>query len=189
LNVKSIAPPLSADGARAIFQSSEALVQADTDGRQDVYEWEAQATGSCERAGGCIYLLSGGHSAVDNFFYGMSSSGDDVIISTNDKLLPEDESESISLYDVRVNGGFAVTQRPPAECLGEACQPAAVAPTDSTPASSVYDGSGNVSPPSSRSCPKGKHLGQGKGKRRCVKHRRDKHHQGKNGHGGRRSFR
>ena len=44
------------------------LVAQDTNGQQDVYEWEREGTGSCTLGagvnGGCVYLLSGGDSGV-----------------------------------------------------------------------------------------------------------------------------
>ena len=39
---------LSASGDRVFFETVEALVGADRNGAQDVYEWEAPGSGSCE---------------------------------------------------------------------------------------------------------------------------------------------
>ena len=51
---------LSAGGRRIFFDSRDALVSQDTNNDDDVYEWEAQGTGSCAQAGGCVELISSG---------------------------------------------------------------------------------------------------------------------------------
>jgi hypothetical protein len=160
---------LRPDGKRAFFESDEGLVLEDTDGMRDVYEWEEDGVGSCRTPGGCVYLISSGTSAEPTYLYAVSESGDDVFIETSDLLLPsEDPDETPSIYDVRVNGGFAPPTGPAGECLGEACQPAAVAPNDPTPSSSSFEGKGNVANPDAPKarCPKGK-VRKGK-KQRCV---------------------
>ncbi|HEY5815375.1 MAG TPA: hypothetical protein VIS95_03440 [Solirubrobacterales bacterium] len=161
---------LRADGERAFFESTDALVLADTDGLRDVYEWEAKGVGTCTRPEGCLYLISSGKSAREDYLYAVSESGEDVIFSSGDLLLPAlDPDTTPSLYDARVNGGFPTPTPPPAECLGEACQPAPAAPADPTPA---LRGAGNVSDkPTSRRCPKGKRRARRAGKTRCVKRR------------------
>jgi hypothetical protein len=176
---------LSADGQRAFFQSPEPLVVSDTDGLQDVYEWEAPGKGSCTEAGpafqpqsgGCIYLISGPHSAAKDYLYGMTRDGSDVVFESGDLLSFEDRDRTPSLYDARVEGGFPEPPPPPGECLGEACQPAAEVPNDPTPASSSYQGAGNPGPGSGQGCPKGRVRHKG----RCVKkhHRKHRHHRPK----------
>jgi hypothetical protein len=166
---------LTPDGQRAFFQSPEALVLGDTDGLQDVYEWEEEGVGSCRTPGGCTYLISSGTSAHPNYLYATSDSGDDVFISTSDLLTAEDPDETASIYDARVEGGFA---RPgtPGECLGEACQPAVSMPSAKTPTSAAFQGAGNVGAKKARArrCPKGRRPVKRGRKRRCVKkaHRR-----------------
>jgi hypothetical protein len=161
---------LSANGRRAVFQSTEALLAADTDGLQDVYEWEAQDEGSCRTEGGCLYLISSGESADPNYLYGMSADGKDIFFRTTDLLLPErDPDETASIYDARAGGGFPSPAGVAGECLGEACQPAALAPNDPTPASSSFEGSGNVKEePKAARCPRGKRAVKSRGKTRCV---------------------
>jgi len=172
------------DGDRAFFETTDQLVLADVDGLNDVYEWEEQGVGSCLTAGGCIYLISSGSSGGNDYLYAVSDSGDDVFFRSGDLLLPEDIDATPSIYDARVGGGFPPPQAPAGECLGEACQPAAVAPNDPTPASSAFHGQGNVV---KQRCPKGKHTVR-KGKRtRCV--RKHKHHKPKRASAKRRSHR
>jgi hypothetical protein len=186
------APPLDAwalvgnlrdDGRRVVFQSQEALVPADADGVQDVYEWEAEEVGSCRTSGGCDYLISSGRSAQDNWLYGVSASGDDVFFTTHDLLDPaRDPDETPSIYDARVNGGFPPPAANAGECLGEACQPAASPPSEATPTSASFHGAGNVKQAKAKArCPKRKRLLKHRGKRRCVAtykrhHRHRRHH-------------
>ena len=162
------------DGERAFFQSGEALVPADVDGLQDVYEWEAPGVGSCTLPDGCTYLISSGSSSGPDYLYAVSDSGDDAFIFTPDLLLPaQDPDETPSIYDARVGGGFP-TAEPGGECLGEACQPAAVPPPRSPLASSVFEGAGNVKP--KKPC----HKARRAAKRRCAHprkhHRHHRHH-------------
>lgn len=179
LNSYGLPRNLRADGRRAYFQSMDALVPEDGDGLQDVYQWEAQGVGSCSRPQGCISLISSGRSGREDYLYAVSASGEDVFIHTSDLLLPsEDPDETPSIYDARVGGGFAPPPARAGECLGEACQPAAVAPNDSTPSSSTYQGAGNVKSEGSKPrCPKGK-VRRGK-KQRCVVKKSRKHHNAK----------
>src|ERR1019366_4110762 len=69
---------ISEDGARVFFDSSQPLAPHDTNGVQDVYEWErpaepGEADNSCttEEAspvtGGCTFLLSSGTGTSDSF--------------------------------------------------------------------------------------------------------------------------
>jgi hypothetical protein len=163
---------LRADGRRAFFESSEALVPQDVDGLRDVYEWEAQAVGSCKEEEGCLYLISSGASAGPDYLYAVSESGADVFIHTPDLLLPQDPDETPSIYDARVFGGFAPRASPPDPCLGEACQPAAVPPPRSPLASSVFEGAGNVAP--KKPCRRA----GGKKKKGCAHHKRKHRHRG-----------
>jgi len=161
---------LRADGRRAFFESSEALVAADTDGRQDVYEWEEQGVGSCTRPAGCVYLISSPHSASNEYLWAVSKSGEDVFVLSGELLVPADADGTPSIYDARVLGGFPQAN-PPAECLGDACQPSVSAPSD--PTVGLRGTGGNVKEaPKARSCAKGRRKVRRAGKVRCLKPRK-----------------
>ena len=137
------------EGDRVFFDSEVPLVAQDTNGSQDVYEWEREGTGSCQPStavnGGCVYLLSSGTSEADSWFIGASESGDDVFIATRAQLSPLDENDAFDLYDVRVDGAQPVTEP---LCTGTGCQgPPEPAPTFATPASVTFAGVGNFPPP------------------------------------------
>jgi hypothetical protein len=140
--VSSIAN-VTVNGRRVFFQSSEPLVLGDTDNKTDVYEWEAQNEGTCETAGGCLRLISSGHSGSDDYLYAMSADGNNVFFETGDRLTPRDLESTPSIYDARVGGGEAPETAAMAECLGEACQPVVVPSEVKTPASSTFEGAGN----------------------------------------------
>ena len=149
---------LSEDGTRIFFHSNEALLPRDTNGAQDVYEWEAPGTGSCTaeednpsyfpQNDGCIYLISSGVSPSESEFWEASPDGSDVFFTTAQSLVARDPG-SVDLYDARVQGGFPEAAAP-AACEGEACQSPPPAPEAKTPASSAFRGAGNLAP--SREC-------------------------------------
>jgi hypothetical protein len=90
----------SKDGSRAVFETNEALVAADTDGgARDVYE----------RVGGTTNLVSTGpagtNQAVDSFFLGMSQDGLHIFFMAYEPLVAADtDSGRRDVYE-RYNGG------------------------------------------------------------------------------------
>ncbi len=167
---------LSPDGRRAFFQTPEALVPRDTNGLQDIYEWEEQGVGSCIRANGCVYLISSPHSDRTEYIYAVSDSGDDVFFRSSDLLTPTDIDETPSIYDARVGGGF-----PPAETeacpIAQSCVGAIPAPPAlPAPSSQATGPSGNVTKPRKKACPRGKKRVKRSGRVRCVKKKPSKKH-------------
>lgn len=142
---------LSADGRRLFFDSFEPLARGDTNGKEDVYEWERPGKGDCVKesnsfvaaAGGCVRLISSGESPLDSEFLDADSSGANVFFATASSLLPQDPG-LIDIYDARLDGGFPPPPSEPAECEGEACQSPPPPPGEVTPASSQLRGPGNV---------------------------------------------
>jgi hypothetical protein len=139
------------DGSRIFFNSYEALLPHDTNGKIDVYEWEKPGSGDCTEASsafsppndGCLSLISSGESPSDSEFIDASADGTDVFIATASSLLPQDPG-LIDIYDARAGGGYPALPVPPASCEGEACQGPLAPPNDPTPASSAFEGAGNV---------------------------------------------
>jgi hypothetical protein len=142
---------LSDDGNRVLFDSYTPLVPQDTNGKEDVYEWELAGSGDCEvqspaysvANGGCVSLISSGESLQDSEFLDASANGNDVFFVTAAGLLPQDPG-SVDVYDARVDGGFPAPAAPPASCEGEACAGAPVPPNDQTPASLTFSGPGDL---------------------------------------------
>ncbi len=90
-------------------------------------------------ARGCLSLISTGQSPSDSELADISPDGHDVFIRTSSSLLPQDHGQ-VDVYDARINGGMPQ----PAACEGEACQGTPSPPNDPTPASSAFQGAGNV---------------------------------------------
>lgn len=189
---------LTDDGSRLFFNSYDGLVPADTNHVQDVYEWEAVGTGSCnvsdpahsEQNGGCVALISTGRSSSKSEFVDASADGSDVFITTQSSIDPRDPGLQ-DIYDARVGGGYPPPPPAGAACVGDACQGIPSAPNDPTPASAAFHGPGDPRPASKRACPKGRHRVTRAGKSRCAKKARHqkKHKREQRAHHNRRTAR
>ncbi len=135
---------LSDDGNRLFFNSFDALLPGDTNGVQDVYEWEAQGSGDCAEPGGCLSLISTGQSPDESEFTDADPSGKNVFFATESSIDPEDPG-GIDIYDARIGGGFP-TPTQPTPCIGDACQSPPAPPNDPTPASAGFRGAGDPKP-------------------------------------------
>jgi hypothetical protein len=124
---------LSAGGQRVFFESANPLVPGAHAGVSNVFEYED----------GKLYLLDAGLGG-GAYFDDASAEGEDVYITTTERLAPQDRDDEYDVYDVRAGGG-AVPTATAARCQGEGCQGALTAsldlPTASTEASI---GDGNI---------------------------------------------
>jgi hypothetical protein len=169
---------LSAEGeGRLFFESQDRLSPQDSNGRiQDIYEWEPQGVGSCERTGGCINLISSGHSANDSMFLDSSADGKDVFFVTREQLVPGDTDELLDLYDARaphtLGESVGFPEGEPV-CGGEGClPPVAGNPPSPTPESSAFQGPGNPPKAGKPKPHKKKHQHKKKKHKRSPKHKR-----------------
>jgi hypothetical protein len=139
-------PRYLTDEGRLYFDSADSLTPFDTnEGVEDVYQYEPEGVGTCTKEGGCVALISAGHEAVDSNLLGIDASGENVFFTSRDQLTLKDKDELVDLYDARERGGIpSETETSRVECQGEACQPVYTAPNDPTPASSSFEGAGNV---------------------------------------------
>jgi hypothetical protein len=127
----------SDDGAQAFFESPDALVPGDNNGRRDVYEWFA----------GGVTLISAGSGMFDSKLVGVSASGRDVFFTTPDRLAGA-EQDNVKVYDARQGGGFPGLAPASTPCSGDDCQGApANGPTPPYPGSVSFTGPGNVATP------------------------------------------
>jgi hypothetical protein len=142
---------MNAAASEVFFDSSQPLVAQDTNGVQDVYEWEREGTGSCSARtparfdGGCVFLLSGGQSPDVSYLLDADEGGKNVFITHRGPLGsagPADDK--VHVYDVRVEGGFPGGAL---ACTGTGCQGVPLAPPAfATPSSVTFSGLGNFSP-------------------------------------------
>jgi hypothetical protein len=131
---------LSATANRVFFDSEDALVGLDTNKGSDVYQWEAQGTGNCQRPSGCQNLISNGTDPEGATFIDASETGEDAYFLTFSSLVGADPG-SADVYDARVGGGFPAAVKP-IPCEGDACVPLPAGPEDPT-VGSLIPGVGN----------------------------------------------
>ena len=169
-------PHYVSDNGQVFFQTDEASLPSDTNGQQDVYEYD-------EDSG--LHLISSGTSSSPATLLDASASGDDVFFLGRQALAPQDPGgEALRIYDARVDGGFPETAVPTACTTADACR-AAATPQPSIfgePASQTFTGAGNLTPPpptistpvKPKPKPKKCRKGYAKKKGRCVKIRKSK---------------
>lgn len=165
---------LADDGSRVFFNTAEALVPDDTNGKIDAYEYVVAQ----RRA----RLLSSGKSTTESWFLDASRDGRDAFFVTRSALVGWDGDAAYDLYDARVGGGFPEPPPTPAPCSGDACQGAFPGPpTANAPGSSTFRGTGNVREakpkPKPTQCRRGfvkkrVRTKNGTVKRKCVKRQR-----------------
>jgi hypothetical protein len=126
---------VSDDGTRVFFDTGEALVPQDVNGKRDVYEYEE----------GQLHLISSGEGNSDAEFGDASPSGADVFFLTRDRLVGQDKDDNVDLYDAKIGGGYPDSGQAAGGCEGEACRASqSPAPTFATPGSSSVGAGGNV---------------------------------------------
>ncbi len=162
------------DQGRLFFDTGEALVPQDVNGKQDVYEYEPEGIGSCVLGSGCVDLISSGIGLADSAFVDASASGDDVFFNTSAQLLPQDFDHAFDIYDAHVCTGGAPCFPAPAvsvpECTNvDQCKPP---PTPQpalfgAPAGATFVGAGN--PDLTVSKPPAAPVGHGKTKHKTKR--------------------
>lgn len=165
-------------GTEVFFGTNQPLVPQDTNDRQDVYEWESDDNGGCERSAGCVSPISDVLTPHPARLIDASASGEDVFFTQRASLTFQAVDETVKLYDTRVGGGFP---EPRLACVGAGCQGVPPAPPIfATPASVTFTGVGNFEPAVPKEQPKSKpkakkpakcKRGFVKKRGRCVKNR------------------
>jgi hypothetical protein len=146
------------DSGRLFFTSPDALVPGDTNGLEDVYEYEPAGVGGCsagsatfgQRSGGCVGLISSGTSSAESAFMDASETGNDVFFVTTSRLVGEDYDTTYDVYDAHVCSAslpcMSGPVSPPPCTSGDACKAApSPQPEIFGPApSATFSGTGNV---------------------------------------------
>ncbi|MGA9285389.1 MAG: hypothetical protein WBV85_08095 [Solirubrobacteraceae bacterium] len=154
-------PRYLSDSGRVFFDSPVGLVAGDTNGLEDVYEYEPVSISDCvtgsttfsERSDGCVALISSGTSSEESAFYDASENGDDVFFTTTGKLVSTDFDKGYDVYDAHVcTSGTPCVATPvlsPPCSSGDSCKAApSPQPEIFGPApSATFNGTGNVVAP------------------------------------------
>jgi hypothetical protein len=153
-------PRYLSNSGRLFFDSPDALVPQDTNGLEDVYEYEPPGIGGCTsaspsfsaRSGGCVALISSGVSKAESGFMDASETGDSVFFLSSDRLSPSDLDSGYDVWDARVCTAAAPCLTPPVSpppcSSGDSCKPAPTPqPELFGPApSATFSGPGNAAP-------------------------------------------
>ena len=160
-------PRYLSDSGRLFFDSPVGLVSQDTNGLEDVYEFEPEGVGNCASStvsgaqvyvselaghpvGGCVGLISSGTSGSESAFFDASENGGDVFFATTSKLVGEDYDKGYDVYDAHVCTTVVPCETPPVgvpPCeSGDSCKAApSPQPTIFGPApSATFNGAGNI---------------------------------------------
>lgn len=143
---------MSENGNRVFFNSFQRLTPQDRNGRQDVYEWEAEGEGSCPVRNspapnrGCIFLLTEGNTAEQSWFIDAEADGKNIFVEHRGPLGGVGGPAGIAqIYDLRVSGGFRHSET---QCGETACGPGSGAGALAGPSTSseLAETHGNVKP-------------------------------------------
>jgi hypothetical protein len=140
------------NSGRLFFNSPDALVPADGNGKEDVYEFEPSGP-TCTQPEGCVNLMSGGTSSEESAFLDASGEGEDVFFLTAATLAKTDVDGALDVYDAHicttaVPCPATALSVPPACSTTDSCRvaPPAQPATGSLPASATLNGEGNAAP-------------------------------------------
>jgi hypothetical protein len=161
---------LSNEG-RLFFDSADSLVAQDTNGREDVYEYEPEGVDcgsgsqsasevykgeSGAESAGCVALISSGSSSEESAFLDASGrgpggeEGEDVFFLTSAKLSSQDVDTADDVYDAHICSSVAPCTSAPAASppctTTDSCRvaPAAQPSIFGAPSSATFSGAGNV---------------------------------------------
>lgn len=129
---------MSNDGRRVFFNTRDGVVEEDTDGRVDVYEYDVDA----DRA----QLVSVRTPNYDARFGDATANGDEVFFTTRQRLSGWDRDDNLDLYSARYAGTPHPEPVPSAVegCEGSACQgPLTERPAREVPGSAILSGAGD----------------------------------------------
>lgn len=147
------------DSGRLFFNSATPLVPQDTNGKEDVYEYEPDGVGSCAQPSGCVGLVSSGESGEESAFLDASADGSDAFFITASRLWPSDLDAALDIYDSHAcSVASPCLAAPPSGALGcgtgpECRAPGGVSAPESTPASEGASGEGNTRVAASKPIP------------------------------------
>ncbi len=155
-------PRYLSDSGRVFFDSPVGLVAADSNGLEDVYEFEPVGVGDCSNvtassvmvfvpaSDGCVGLVSSGTSGSESAFYDASENGNDVFFDTTGKLTGADYDKAYDLYDAHVCSSSVPCASeavvPPPCASGDSCKGAPLPQPEifGPAASATFAGAGNV---------------------------------------------
>jgi len=120
------------------FQTQDALLPEDENGKYDVYVWQD----------GELDLVSTGQSSDDSFFLDASVDGSTAFFMTREQLSNWDRDNRIDIYAIRTGEPLPEPPEPLAPCTGDDCQGPPPLPKPFDVPSSKVDGPGNPDAPS-----------------------------------------